>query len=139
MTAAEASRTATESVAAGRAEPALIRRLYRAAAPKPGGPGQRRRGGPGGLLAAGIGYFSFFSLFPAVALAAGGLRLHPRWAGPTCSRPSAMPSTPRPGHVKTANPSGSVALTAPETATLSWTGAVAIVTVRPVVSAGSAR
>jgi membrane protein len=80
-------------------------------------------------LAAGIGYFAFFSLFPALALAAVvfGFVLQ--------GRPDLLQgvgdalNTTLPGFVKTAgNPTGVVELSAPPTATLSLTGVIAAVT-----------
>ncbi len=83
----------------------------------------------GDLLAAGVAYFSFFSLFPAFALAAVVFGFVLR------SRPDLLEALgdalnrALPGFVRTAtNPDGLVALAAPETATLSWAGAVAFVT-----------
>jgi membrane protein len=73
MTAAEASRAEPEAgrAEAGRAELSAIRRLWaRAQRTEAWRAWQRYGAAQGGLLAAGIGYFSFFSLFPAVALAA---------------------------------------------------------------------
>ena len=80
----------------------------------------------GNLLAAGVAYFGFFSLFPAVALAAVvfGFLL--------AGNPELLDAVGRsldealPGLVKTAaNPDGLMPLAAPETATLSWAGVVA--------------
>jgi membrane protein len=82
----------------------------------------------GNLLAAGVAYFGFFSLFPAVALAAVvfGFLL--------AGSPELLDDVGRsldealPGLVQTAdNPDGLMPLAAPETATLSWAGAVAFV------------
>jgi membrane protein len=90
---------------------------------------QRYSAARGDLLAAGIAYFSFFSLFPAVALAAVvfGFVLQGRpdlLAGIGDALNAALP-----GFVRTdANPGGMVALAAPETTTLSWAGAAALVT-----------
>ena len=71
MTAAEASRAEPEAgrAEAGRAELSAIRRLWaRAQRTEAWRAWQRYGVAQGGLLAAGIGYFSFFSLFPADVL-----------------------------------------------------------------------
>ena len=82
----------------------------------------------GNLLAAGVAYFGFFSLFPAVALAAVvfGFLL--------AGNPDLLAAVGRslddalPGLIQTPeNPDGLMPLAAPETATLSWAGAVAFV------------
>ncbi len=83
----------------------------------------------GNLLAAGIAYFAFFSLFPALALAAVifGFVL--------AGRPELLDAVGEslnhmlPGFVQTpANPDGLLRLSPPATATLSWAGVVATVT-----------
>ncbi len=83
----------------------------------------------GNLLAAGIGYFSFFSLFPAGALAGVVFGFF------LANRPDLLEAVATsidsalPGFVKTAsNPEGLIELSAPSTATLSITGIVAVVT-----------
>ena len=132
MTAAEASRAEPEAgrAEAGRAELSAIRRLWaRAQRTEAWRAWQRYGVAQGGLLAAGIGYFSFFSLFPAVALAAVVFGFILQGRPDLLAAIGDALNAALPGFVKTdANPSGLVALTAPETATLSWTGAVAIVT-----------
>ncbi len=90
---------------------------------------QRYADARGNVLAAGIAYFSFFSLFPAFALAAVvfGFVLQGRpdlLAGVGDALNAALP-----GFVRTpANPAGLIELSAPETATLSWAGVVAFAT-----------
>ena len=83
----------------------------------------------GNLLAAGVGYFAFFSVFPALALgfAVFGFVLQ--------GRPELLQSigdslnTILPGMVKTdANPTGVIAIEAPQSLTLTITGIVAFVT-----------
>ncbi|PID97022.1 MAG: hypothetical protein CSA84_01270 [Actinomycetales bacterium] len=83
----------------------------------------------GNLLAAGIAYFAFFSLFPALALAAVvfGFVLQGRPDLLAAIGDSLNESLP--GFVKTAsNPGGLIELSAPETATLSWAGGVSLAT-----------
>lgn len=82
----------------------------------------------GNLLAAGIAFFAFFSLFPALALAAVVfgfiLRGHPEMLDAV----GRALDTALPGFVKTpAHPEGVLQLSAPETSTLSVTGVVAVV------------
>lgn len=120
--------SATEPL--GRAEITAIRRLWAWAQRSEAWRAWKRYGAArGDLLAAGIAYFSFFSLFPAAALAAVvfGFVLRGRpdlLAGIGDALNAALP-----GFVKTdTNPGGLVQLAAPETATLSWAGAVAVVT-----------
>ena len=83
----------------------------------------------GNLLAAGVGYFAFFSIFPALALgfAVFGFVLQ--------GRPDLLQSigdslnTILPGMVKTQdNPTGVISLTAPQNLALTITGLVAFVT-----------
>lgn len=83
----------------------------------------------GDLLAAGIGYYAFFSLFPALALgfAVFGfvLRGHERWL--TTIAESLNETLP--GFVRTpSNPGGLITLALPEPATLTITGVVALLT-----------
>lgn len=83
----------------------------------------------GDLLAAGVGYYAFFSVFPALALAftAFGFVLQ--------GRPDLLDTIAEslnetlPGMVRTAdNPDGAIGLSAPESATLTITGIVSFVT-----------
>ncbi len=83
----------------------------------------------GDLLAAGIAYFSFFSLFPALALAAVVFGFVLQGRPDLLAGVGDALNTALPGFVKTdANPGGLVQLAAPETATLSWAGALAVIT-----------
>lgn len=83
----------------------------------------------GDLLAAGIAYFSFFSLFPAMALAAVVFGFVLRGRPDLLAGIGDVLNSTLPGFVKSdANPGGLVQLAAPETATLSWAGAAALVT-----------
>jgi membrane protein len=83
----------------------------------------------GDLLAAGIAYFSFFSLFPALALAAVVFGFVLQGRPDLLSAVGEALNTALPGFVKTdTNPEGLVQLAAPETATLSWAGALAMIT-----------
>jgi membrane protein len=83
----------------------------------------------GDLLAAGVAYFAFFSIFPALALAFAifgfVLQGHPEWLDAIAdSLNKALP-----GMVKTAeNPNGIISLTAPASLTLTITGIIAFVT-----------
>ncbi|GAA6527702.1 YihY/virulence factor BrkB family protein [Intrasporangium sp. DVR] len=83
----------------------------------------------GDLLAAGIGYFAFFSIFPALALAftVFGFVLH--------GRPELLATIADslndylPGMVRTeSNPDGIISLSAPESSTLTITGVVSLAT-----------
>jgi membrane protein len=83
----------------------------------------------GDLLAAGVGYFAFFSVFPALALGftVFGLVLQ--------GRPDLLDTIAQslnetlPGMVKTAdNPDGIISLSAPQSSTLTITGIVSFVT-----------
>jgi membrane protein len=83
----------------------------------------------GNLLAAGIAYFAFFSLFPAFALAAVVFGFVLQGRPDLLESIGASLNQALPGFVRTAdNPDGLIQLAAPETATLSWAGAVAFVT-----------
>ncbi|HET7802549.1 MAG TPA: YihY/virulence factor BrkB family protein [Humibacillus xanthopallidus] len=90
---------------------------------------QRYGSANGDLLAAGVAYFAFFSIFPALALAFAifGFVLQGRpelLATIADSLAQALP-----GMVKTAeNPDGIISLTAPASLTLTITGIVAFVT-----------
>ncbi|TQM63980.1 YihY/virulence factor BrkB family protein [Humibacillus xanthopallidus] len=83
----------------------------------------------GDLLAAGVAYFAFFSIFPALALAFAifgfVLQGHPELLATIAdSLDQALP-----GSVKTAeNPEGIISLTAPASLTLTITGIIAFVT-----------
>ncbi|MGN6754132.1 MAG: YihY/virulence factor BrkB family protein [Intrasporangium sp.] len=83
----------------------------------------------GDLLAAGVGYFAFFSIFPALALAFTifgiVLRGHPELLSTIASSLNAT----LPGMVKTpTNPNGIIALSTPKASTLTITGIVGFVT-----------
>ncbi|MBK8468797.1 MAG: YihY/virulence factor BrkB family protein [Candidatus Phosphoribacter sp.] len=83
----------------------------------------------GDLLAAGIAYFSFFSLFPALALGAVVFGFVLRGRPDLLVAVGEALNSGLPGFVKTAdNPGGLVELAAPEALTLSLTGLVAAVT-----------
>jgi len=82
----------------------------------------------GNILAAGVGYFAFFSIFPAVALAftvfGFVLRGHPELLGSIADNVNAN----LPGFVKDAqHPDGLILIRAPHAAALTITGAVAFV------------
>ncbi|MEO7069601.1 MAG: YihY/virulence factor BrkB family protein [Nostocoides sp.] len=81
----------------------------------------------GNLLAGGVTYFAFLSVFPAIALAftifGALLRGHPDWLGQI----SGYLDTTLPGFVKDdANPTGLIPLSIPSRNTLSITGVVAV-------------
>ncbi|HET8987495.1 MAG TPA: YihY/virulence factor BrkB family protein [Humibacillus sp.] len=90
---------------------------------------QRYGSANGDLLAAGVAYFAFFSIFPALALAFAifgfVLQGHPEMLDAIAeSLNKALP-----GMVKTAeNPDGIISLTAPASLTLTITGIIAFVT-----------
>lgn len=90
---------------------------------------ERYTGAKGDLLAAGIAYFAFFSLFPALALAGVVFGFVVQ------GRPDLLESIgdtlnqSLPGFVRTAaNPGGLIELAAPQTAILGWAGAVSVLT-----------
>jgi membrane protein len=83
----------------------------------------------GDLLAAGVGYFAFFSIFPALALGFTifgiVLRGHPELLSSIANSLNAT----LPGMVKTpTNPNGIIGLSTPRTSTLTITGVVGFVT-----------
>ncbi|EWT05392.1 ribonuclease BN [Intrasporangium chromatireducens Q5-1] len=83
----------------------------------------------GDLLAAGVAYFAFFSIFPALALAFTifgiVLRGHPEMLTTIANSLNAT----LPGMVKTpTNPNGIISLSAPKASTLTITGIVGFVT-----------
>jgi len=83
----------------------------------------------GNLLAAGIAYFAFFSLFPALALAAVVFGYVLRDRPDLLAAVGDTLNSALPGYVRTpSNPEGILELTAPAAATLSVTGLVALVT-----------
>ncbi|MCU1536036.1 MAG: ribonuclease [Humibacillus sp.] len=83
----------------------------------------------GDLLAAGVGYFAFFSIFPALALAFAIFGFVLRGRPELLDTIATSLNTTLPGMVKTtSNPSGLISLTAPATVTLTITGVVAFVT-----------
>ena len=105
---------------------ALIARLMES---KPLRAWKRYSGASGNLLASGVAYYAFFSVFPALALAFAvfGFVLQ--------GRPDLIDAIARslndtlPGMVKTAgNPDGIIGLSAPSTTTLTITGIVSVVT-----------
>ena len=53
-------------------------------ASRPGRAGKRYADARGGILAAGVGYFAFFSIFPAIALAFTVFGFVLRGGTPTC-------------------------------------------------------
>lgn len=83
----------------------------------------------GNLLAAGIAYFAFFSLFPALALAAVVFGYVLRDRPDLLAAVGDTLNSALPGYVRTpSNPQGILELSAPETTTLSLTGVVALLT-----------
>ena len=85
---------------------------------------RRRRGN---VLAGGVGYFAFFSIFPAVALAFTVFGSSCRTA-PTCCRVADALEQYLPGFVKDAqHPNGIIPVKAPGTGALTVTGLVALV------------
>src|SRR6478609_6183895 len=83
----------------------------------------------GDLLAAGVAYFAFFSIFPALALAFAifGFVLQDRPDLVAAIADSLNQTLP--GMVKTAdNPDGIISLTAPASLTLTITGVIAFIT-----------
>lgn len=83
----------------------------------------------GDLLAAGVGYFAFFSVFPALALAFAAFGFVLR------GRPELLDSIAEylngvlPGMVRTAdNPEGVIGLTTPQTSTLTITSVISVAT-----------
>jgi membrane protein len=82
----------------------------------------------GSLLAAGIAYFGFLSLFPAVALAVVVFGFFLAGQPELLAAVAESLNQMLPGLVKTPeNPNGLITLSAPETVTLSITGIVALV------------
>jgi membrane protein len=83
----------------------------------------------GNLLAAGIAYFAFFSLFPALALAAVVFGFVLRGRPDLLTGVGNALNSALPGYVRTPdNPDGILELAAPAAATLSITGVIATVT-----------
>lgn len=83
----------------------------------------------GNLLAAGIGYFSFFSMFPAAALAGVVFGVILARRPDLLEAVTDSVATALPGFVKTAaNPNGLIELSAPTATTLSLTGVIALIT-----------
>lgn len=83
----------------------------------------------GNLLAAGIAYYGFFSLFPAAALAAVVFGFVLRGNPQALEAIALSLDSALPGFVKTPdNPDGLIQLAAPEATTLSLTGLVAFAT-----------
>lgn len=82
----------------------------------------------GNVLAAGVAYFAFFSVFPAVALAFTALgvlasRSPQVYDGIVANLDAALP-----GFIKTAdNPTGIIAVNLPGATALTWTGIVGLV------------
>ncbi len=97
-------------------------------ASKPGRAWKRYSDARGNILAAGIGYFAFFSIFPAVALAftvfGFVLRGHPGLLGSVADNLNAN----LPGFVKDAqHPQGLIPITTPRASALTITGVIAFV------------
>ncbi len=82
----------------------------------------------GNVLAAGVAYFGFFSVFPAVALAFTALgvvasRSPQLYDGIVASLDAALP-----GFIRTAdNPTGIISVTLPSAAALTWTGIAGLI------------
>jgi membrane protein len=103
--------------------------LARLRASKPWRAWKRYAEARGNILAAGVGYFAFFSIFPATALAFSVfgfvLRGHPELLASIAESLSAN----LPGFVKDAqNPDGLIPIQAPQAAALTVTGVIAFVT-----------
>jgi membrane protein len=83
----------------------------------------------GSLLAAGVGYFAFFSVFPALALAFTIFGFVLRGQPELLATIASSLNETLPGMVKTAdNPTGIIGLSAPRASTLTITGVIAFVT-----------
>jgi len=97
-------------------------------ASRPGRAWRRYAGARGNILAAGVGYFAFFSIFPAVALAFAVfgfvLRGHPDLLGSIFDQLSGY----LPGLIRDAqHPDGLIPIQAPPAAALTITGVIALV------------
>jgi membrane protein len=90
---------------------------------------QRYSGANGDLLAAGVGYFAFFSVFPAVALAFAIFGFVLRGRPDLLAEIADALNRTLPGMVRTAgNPRGVISIQPPSSLTLTVTGAVSFVT-----------
>lgn len=90
---------------------------------------KRYRDANGKLLAAGVGYFAFFSIFPALALAFTAFAFFLQGRPDILETIAQSLNETFPGMVKTAdNPDGIIGISAPETSTLTITGIVSFVT-----------
>lgn len=108
---------------------ALRRIVERASRTSPYQSWQRYASNNGNLLAAGVGYFAFFSIFPALALAFSVFGFVLRGRPDLLETIAESINEMLPGMVKTSStPNGIVGLTAPQATTLTITGIVAFVT-----------
>ena len=83
----------------------------------------------GKLLAAGVGYFAFFSIFPALALAFTAFAFFLQGRPDILETIAQSLNQTFPGIVKTAdNPDGIIGISAPEISTLTITGIVSFIT-----------
>jgi membrane protein len=90
---------------------------------------QRYRDANGKLLAAGVGYFAFFSIFPALTLAFTAFAFFLQGRPDILEAIAESLNETLPGMVKTAdNPDGLIGISAPETSTLTIAGIVSFVT-----------
>ena len=90
---------------------------------------QRYANANGDLLAAGVAYFAFFSIFPALALAFAIFGFVLQGQPELLDTIADSLNTALPGMVKTAdNPEGIISLSAPTSLTLTITGIIAFVT-----------
>lgn len=82
----------------------------------------------GGVLAAGVAYFAFFSVFPGVALVLAVLGRFAASDPVLYAQILDSLNTVLPGFIRTAqNPEGVIAVSLPSTVALTWTGAIAAV------------
>jgi membrane protein len=90
---------------------------------------ERYRDANGRLLAAGVCYFAFFSIFPALALAFTAFAFFLQGRPDILNTIAESLNETFPGMVKTAeNPDGLIGISAPEASTLTITGIVSLVT-----------
>ncbi|HUG50323.1 MAG TPA: YihY/virulence factor BrkB family protein [Terrimesophilobacter sp.] len=90
---------------------------------------KRYRDANGRLLAAGVCYFAFFSIFPALALAFTAFAFFLQGRPDILATIAESLNETFPGMVKTAdNPDGLIGISAPQTSTLTITGIVSFVT-----------
>jgi membrane protein len=103
--------------------------LARLKASRPYGAWKRYGDANGDLLAAGIGYFAFFSIFPAVALGFTVFGFVLRGRPDLLETIAGSLNQTLPGMVRTTDhPEGIISLSPPESATLTITGIVSLVT-----------